>query len=45
MSELILLWSIAIALVTSVFVQINDYKKRKRVNAEIKSLIALIKGD
>ena len=45
MIELVFLWSIAIALIVSVSVQISDYKKRKQVNADIQKLIALIKGE
>ena len=45
MIELVFLWSIAIALIVSVLVQISDYKKRKQVNTDIQNLIALIKGE
>lgn len=45
MSELIVLWSVSIALIASVVLQISDYKRRKLVNAEIQSLIKLIKGE
>lgn len=45
MIEIIFLWSIAIALIASVAVQISDYKKRKQVNADIKHLIRLFQGE
>jgi hypothetical protein len=45
MIELVFLWSIAIALIASLAVQISDYKKRKQVNADIKYLIRLFKGE
>ena len=45
MIELVFLWSIVIALIVSVLVQISDYKKRKQVNTDIRNLIALIKGE
>lgn len=45
MLEVVFLWSIAIALITSVAVQISDYKKRKQVSADIKRLISLFEGE
>lgn len=44
MSELIILWSIAIASIASVILQINEYKRRKRLNAAIKELQKVLEG-
>jgi cytochrome c-type biogenesis protein CcmH/NrfF len=52
MSELIMLWVIPVLLWVLVWVQIDDYKKRKAVSADLKSITeqlqklqALIKGE
>ena len=45
MIELVFLWSMAIALIVSVSVQISDYKKRKQINADIKRLREFFEGE